>query len=269
MTDANSHPAELIRLPALDDNYIWLLRNPDTNAIAVIDPGEAAPVQKWLDENDARLTEVVNTHHHGDHINGNAALMDQFGIALTGPASETARIANMSHMVRDGDTVTIAGYTAHVMKTPGHTTGHVVFYLPDCFGDHGLLLAGDTLFSMGCGRVFEGSMKDMWTSLARLRDLPDNTLVCCGHEYTASNARYVAHLNWNPPALASHLAEITAATGKAVPTVPFQLGREKETNPFLNADDPALADALAASITGDPADPVAVFTALRQGKDSF
>ena len=269
MTDANSHPAELIRLPALDDNYIWLLRNPVSQQLAVIDPGEAAPVLRWLDEHHVLPTEVVNTHHHGDHIGGNAELMDKYGIELTAPASEAARIDNMTKRVTGGDTITIAGYTTYVMETPGHTTGHVVFYLPDCFGDHGLLIAGDTLFSLGCGRVFEGSMQDMWSSLAKLRELPDTTLVCCGHEYTASNARYVNHLNWNPSALSSHLAAIAAASEKGEPTIPFPLGREKATNPFLNADDPALATALAASISGDSNDPVAVFTALRQGKDTF
>lgn len=269
MTDNNSHPAELIRIPALNDNYIWLLRNPSSQALAVIDPGDAKPVLKWLDENDAILTEVINTHHHGDHIDGNTSLMKHYNIGLTAPASETTRIADISIMVKEGDNITIAGYEAYVMETPGHTTGHVVYYLPNCFGDHGLLIAGDTLFSMGCGRVFEGSMNDMWSSLSKLRDLPDNTLVCCGHEYTASNARYVAQLGWNPSGLASQLETIETKTNNNEPTVPFSLGVEKVTNPFLNADDPLLAKALAANISGQAINPTEVFTVLRQGKDGF
>ena len=122
--------------------------------------------------------------------------MERYGIPLTAPASETARIENITHAVAEGDEITIAGYTAHVYATPGHTNGHVIFHLPDCFGDHGLGLLGDTLFALGCGRVFEGSMAEMWSSMLKIKALPDNTVLACGHEYSAANARYVESLGW-------------------------------------------------------------------------
>jgi hydroxyacylglutathione hydrolase len=265
MASASSSSAQLTRISALDDNYIWLLSNPSSHELAIIDPGEAGPVLAWLDEHGMTPTEIINTHHHGDHINGNAELAERYGIPLTGPASETARINGMKKMVAGSDHLTIAGYSAQVIDTPGHTTGHVAFYLPDCFGDHGVAFVGDTLFSMGCGRVFEGSMAEMWSSLAALRQLPDDTIICCGHEYTASNARYVAQLGWQTPSLETKLAEIKTLTDQGKPTVPVRLGDEKAANPFLCADDPALAKALGC----DSADAVEVFTALRSGKDNF
>ena len=257
-------PKQLIRISALDDNYIWLLHNPSSQSLAVIDPGDPAPVLAWLEAHNLIPTEIINTHHHGDHINGNAALMERFGIPLTAPASESARINNITHAVKAGDRISIADYTAEVIATPGHTSGHVAFYLPDCLGTHGIAFVGDTLFALGCGRVFEGSMAEMWESLKTLRALPDDTLIACGHEYTASNARYVRHLNWNPPALAIRLAEIDTLTQKGEATLPVRLGDEKATNPFLNADDTDLARALNCIGT-----PVEVFTQLRQGKDQF
>ena len=253
-------PKQLIRLSALDDNYIWLLHNPSSQSLAVIDPGAAEPVMAWLETQNRTPTEIINTHHHADHINGNEALMARFGIPLIAPASESARIAHITHGVKAGDRISIADYTAEVIATPGHTSGHVAFYLPDC----GIAFVGDTLFALGCGRVFEGSMEEMWESLKALRALPDDVLIACGHEYTASNARYVKHLNWKPPQLAARLAEIDTLTQKGEATLPVRLGDEKATNPFLNADDVDLASAL--NCTGTP---VEVFTALRQGKDQF
>ena len=255
-------PKQLIRISALDDNYIWLLHNPSSQSLAVIDPGDPEPVFAWLDAHNRTPTEIINTHHHGDHINGNAALMARFNIPLTAPASESSRINNITHAVKAGDRITIADYTAEVIATPGHTSGHVAFYLPDCLGTHGIAFVGDTLFALGCGRVFEGSMQEMWESLKTLRALPDDTLIACGHEYTENNARYVRYLGWNPPALATRLADIDAQKGEA--TLPVRLGDEKATNPFLNADDADLARAL--NCTGTP---IEVFTALRQGKDQF
>ena len=257
--------AELIRVPALSDNYIWLLRNPSSGEVAVVDPGDIKAVLAALEERSLTPTEIVNTHHHGDHIDGNAELMERFRIPLTAPAAETARIDNITNAVSHGDHVTIAGYDAEVIETPGHTTGHVAFHLKDCFGDHGLALVGDTMFSLGCGRVFEGSMEQMWGSLLALRNLPDSSLVACGHEYSEGNARYVESLGWGREEADRRCREIHALCADGEPTVPVSLGTEKKANPFLNCD----RDDLAAALGMGGQDPVAVFTALREGKDNF
>ena len=257
--------AECIRVPALSDNYIWMLRNPSSNEVAIVDPGDAGAVLAALDEHGLVPTDIVNTHHHSDHTDGNRELMERYGIPLTAPGAETARIDNIAQAVGHGDRITVAGYGARVIDTPGHTTGHVAFHLPDCFGDHGLALVGDTLFSLGCGRVFEGSMEQMWASLLALRELPDDTLVACGHEYSEGNARYVESLGWKRDDAIDRCKEIHSLRSKGEPTVPVDLGTEKKANPFLNCDRDDLAEAL--GMRGQ--DPVAVFTALRKGKDSF
>lgn len=257
--------ARLIRVPALDDNYIWMLHDPSSDALAVIDPGDADAVINALEQEGLTPTEIINTHHHGDHTAGNAALMERYGIPLTAPASETARIDNITHAVADSDVITIAGYEARVFATPGHTTGHVGFFLPDCFGDHGLGLLGDALFALGCGRVFEGSMEEMWHSMLAIRNMPETTVLACGHEYTAANARYVESLGWGGEAVTARIAEIRAMRDADKPTLPTVMGTEMATNPFLRCDD----EALAAVFGMDARDPVAVFTALREGKDQF
>ena len=258
--------AELIRLEALSDNYIWLLRNSASEALAVIDPGEAEAVIHLLDERGLTPTEIINTHHHGDHIGGNAELQERWDLPLTAPASEAHRIKGITQQVKHGDKITIADYEASVIATPGHTLGHVAFYVADCLEDGGgVAFVGDTLFSLGCGRVFEGSMEEMWHSLLALRALPDNTLVACGHEYSEQNARYVESLGWSNPDTDKRCKEIYALRAKGEPTLPISLGVEKRANPFMNCDNLALAEHL-----GCKADePVSVFTKLRQGKDAF
>ena len=256
---------ELIRVPALDDNYIWMLYNPSSHALAIVDPGDEKAVTDALQDRGLTPTEIVNTHHHADHTAGNDALIKQYHIPLTAPGSETARIENITNAVEDGDKITLAGFDAHVFATPGHTTGHIGFYLPDFFGSHGLALVGDTLFALGCGRVFEGTMAEMWGSMLAIRHLPETTVLACGHEYSAANARYVESLGWARDGLASRLNDIHALRAKDEPTLPTVLSAEKQTNPFLNCDQ----DDLAAVFGLDAGDPVAVFTALRQGKDTF
>ena len=254
------------RIPALKDNYIWMLENPSTGALAIVDPGEADAVMAALKAHHLTPTEIINTHHHFDHTDGNAALREAFDIPLMAPASEQARIADITTPVRHGDQVTIAGYAAHVIETPGHTTGHVAFHLPDIGGDHGIAFVGDTLFSMGSGRVFEGTMAEMWNSLAALRDLPDNTLICAGHEYSVANAEYVASLKWSRQDADDRMAEIKSLRAQDEPTLPVMLGVEKKANPFLNCDQTDLMQALDMPEGSDPAE---VFAALRTGKDQF
>ena len=262
----SSQQGSLHRIPALSDNYIWIVTNSSTGAIAVIDPGDGAAVLSYCQTHALTPTEIVNTHHHGDHIDGNEAVKQAFpDIPLIAPADETKRIAGIDKPVRAGETIAIADFPAEVIATPGHTSGHVAFHLPKCFGEVGLALVGDTLFSLGCGRVFEGSMADMWGSLVALRDLPDATIIACGHEYSLGNAAYALSLGWDNAALREAAAAIKAKRDQNEPTLPVLLGDEKRANPFLCCDDASLAAALKA-----PADDaVAVFTALRTGKDNF
>jgi hydroxyacylglutathione hydrolase len=257
--------AEWIRIPALTDNYIWMLHNPASEAVAIIDPAEAAPVIAMLNQRGLTPTEIINTHHHHDHTDGNAELMEKYQIPLIAPLSETAYINNITTPIRHGDQITIAGYTAEVIETPGHTLGHVAYYLPDCFGDHGAAFVGDNLFSLGCGFVFEGTMAQMWSSLLAIRNWPDTTLICCGHEYSAANALYVESLGWPRAAASARIAEIYALRKADKPTLPIQLGDEKAANPFLNCDADDLANALGRK--GQSA--VDIFTALREGKNNF
>lgn len=257
--------AALHRVPILSDNYTWILVNTSSGKTAVIDPGESKPVIAYCQAAGLTPTEIINTHHHKDHIGGNGRVCKKFSAPLIAPAGETARIPHIDQTVADGDTIEIAGFPTQVFATPGHTTGHVAFYLPDCFGDASLAFVGDTLFSLGCGRVSEGTMAEMWQSLSRVRALPDNTLICAGHEYTLGNANYGLSLGWDNLYLKKAAAEIKQKRGKNQPTLPFWLGDDKRANPFLNCDDGGLAQALAMQTS----DAVAVFTALRKGKDNF
>ena len=168
---------------ALSDNYIYLLRNDKENITAVIDPGEAEPISKFLRDNNLNLNQIINTHHHNDHTGGNKELKKKWGATIIAPSYEKGRIPNVDIYVSEGDSISIAGENAQVIHTPGHTLDHICFYIPD----QKYLFSGDTLFYLGCGRVFEGTMEQMWNSLLKLKSLPDDTLVYCGHEYTLSN----------------------------------------------------------------------------------
>ena len=253
----------LYQIPARVDNYIWILHNPRAAAVAVIDPGDFGAVAAALSGYGLTPTEIINTHHHDDHINGNADLRALYDMPLIAPASESNRIASISHGVQHGDCIKIAGYEAEVIATPGHTSGHVAFYIPS-WGD-GLVFVGDNLFPLGCGRVFEGTMADMWSSLDCLRSLPADTLICSGHEYGLSNAAFTESLNWRRPSVLDRIAAIKDMAARGQPTTPSRLSLECETNPFLNVDAADLQSALGLS----GASPLEVFTKLRQLKDSF
>lgn len=251
---------EIDAIPALQDNYIYLLRAPDGEA-AVVDPAEAAPVSARLEALGLRLTLIINTHHHADHVGGDAELKRRTGARVVGPRADAARIPDMDEGVAEGDRVAFGGEEAHVLEVHGHTRGHVAFWFPRT----GALFCGDALFSLGCGRMFEGTPEQMWDSLKKLRALPDDARVHCGHEYTQANARFALSVDPDNVALRRRADEVAALRRAGAPTIPSRLGEEKAANPFLRADDPDLA----ARLGMDGADPVAVFAELRGRKDRF
>lgn len=254
-------PVELRLIPCLSDNYAVLLRDAATEATAVVDAPEVGPILAALDAEGWNLTHILVTHHHTDHIAGVMALKERFGATVVGPKAESETIPGLDVAVVDGDPVAVGGLVGRVLETPGHTKGHIVFL----FEDEHLLFSGDTLFVMGCGRPFECDPPVLWESLLRLRALPDDIAVYCGHEYTLSNARFAASVDPDNAELASRLAQVEAARAEGRPTLPTTIGAEKTTNPFLRADDPALAERI--GLAG--AEPGAVFTELRALKNTF
>ncbi len=252
---------EINIISALTDNYIYLLHNKEKNITAVIDPGEAKPVEDFLNDKGLHLDEIVNTHHHHDHTGGNQKLREVYGSKLIAPIYEKERISNIDNFVSDNDIISIAGIDTKVIHTPGHTIGHVCFYMPE----ENTLFSGDTLFYLGCGRVFEGSMEQMWSSLAKLKTLPENTLTYCGHEYTASNAKFSNYLDPHNELLKIAFSEIKIKIANLEPTIPFNLGKEKKINPFLRVDDKAFTNSIGLNTTSVSES----FKAIRLQKDNF
>jgi hydroxyacylglutathione hydrolase len=245
-------------IPMLSDNYAWLLTCDETGAIAVVDAAELEPV---LDRTGGRLDFILNTHHHNDHVGANLALKAATGCTIIGPSYDADRIPGIDRSVSEGDRVSLGASEAEIIFTPGHTRGHIAFW----FAGDDALFCGDTLFSLGCGRLFEGTPQQMWDSLRRLRALPPHTQVFCAHEYTASNARFALSIDGGNPALCQRAEEITRRRAENLPTVPSRLGEEVLANPFLRADDPALAGRL--GLAGRP--PVDVFAEIRRQKDNY
>ena len=222
-------------IPILSDNYAWRLREAETGAVAVVDPADAEAVTAWLDQDGGRLDLVLLTHHHDDHVAGAEAVARRYGARIVGAAQDAHRLPPLDVAVSPGDTVTLGGTTAAVIDTPGHTRGHISFF----FADGPILFCGDTLFSLGCGRLLEGDAAEMWGSLQRLALLPDDTLVCCGHEYTASNARFALAADPDNRALRARADEVASLRAQGTPSLPVRLGQERVTNPFLRASDAA------------------------------
>jgi len=217
-------------IPLLSDNYAYLLQD-KSGAVAVVDPGEAGPVIAMLEQNGLGLDFILNTHHHHDHIGGNEKLRQQYGSRLAAPAADAHRIEGIDIPLSDGDTFAFGDSAAQTIATPGHTSGHIAFW----FAQDAALFCGDTLFSMGCGRLFEGTAAQMWDSLSKLSALPDETAIYCGHEYTEANGRFCLRAEPDNQALKARMEEVTQRRAQGLPTIPVSLGNEKQTNCFLRA----------------------------------
>ncbi|MGF1454998.1 MAG: hydroxyacylglutathione hydrolase [Alphaproteobacteria bacterium] len=249
---------DIALVPCFTDNYAYLLQAGD--AVGVVDPGEAGPVLDTLERRGLALSHIFITHYHADHVGGIGALKERFDPVVVGPKAEAAKINGLDVMLAGGDAYAFGPETAEVIDTPAHTSGHISFHFPASKA----VFVGDTLFALGCGRLFEGSAEQMWTSLSRLMALPDDTRVYCGHEYTQSNARFCTALDPDNTALASRAGEIDAARARGEPTIPTTIGLEKATSPFLRAGDPVLRARLGLADAAD----WEVFAEVRRRKDT-
>ena len=222
-------------IPLFKDNYAWLLRDSATGTTAVVDPADAGPIEVAIMAAGGRLDLILLTHHHADHVAGTDEIRARFGCPVVGAAADAHRLPKLDRAVKEGDTVAIGNSVGQVIDTPGHTIGHISFYYPD----GSALLCGDTLFSLGCGRLLEGNAADMFASLRKFAALPADTLVYCGHEYTESNAKFAITVEPDNAALKQRVAEIQTLRAAGRSTVPSRLGEELAANPFLRAPDAA------------------------------
>ena len=229
--------AEIRLFPCLSDNFGYLIHDDATKATASIDAPEAGPIVAALERESWKLTDILITHHHGDHVGGVSELKKKYGCRVVAPHDKSTKIADADLRVGNGDVVKVGNLLARVLETPGHTLDHISYV----FDGEKALFAADTLFSIGCGRVFEGTYPMMWDSLLKLRALPDDFKLYCGHEYTASNVKFALSVDSDNAALKARAAEVTRLRGENKPTIPSLLGEEKKTNIFLRADDPSVA----------------------------
>lgn len=222
---------QIVRIPVLSDNYVWLVHEPSSGETTVIDPAVSDPILAEAQQRGWRITQIWNTHWHPDHTGGNAGIKAVTGCKITGPAAESDRIPTLDRLVGEGETVTLGPVEATVIAVPAHTAGHIAYHLP---GEH-VVFVGDTLFVMGCGRLFEGTADQMYGNMRRLEALPDDTAIYCAHEYTQSNGRYALVAEPANRALAARMAEVDAARALGEPTVPTTIALERATNPFMRA----------------------------------
>jgi hydroxyacylglutathione hydrolase len=254
----------VLHVPAFEDNYIWLVRGTSQSHVAVVDPGDAGPVLPGLAALALTPVAILLTHHHGDHTGGVADLLRHFpGIAVYGPALEG--IAGVSQPLGDGDTVRLPelGVEFSIMHLPGHTRGHIAYY------GHGWLFCGDTLFSAGCGRLFEGTAEQMHSSLSRLAALPGETLVYCAHEYTLANLRFARAVEPESTAIVDYFHEVESLRARRMPSLPSTLARECAVNPFLRSHVQTVREAAERQAGGSLPDEASVFAAIRKWKDGF
>lgn len=252
---------EIRQFGCRSDNFGVLVHDEDTGTTIAIDAPEEQPILDALEAAGWTLTHILTTHHHGDHVEANQALKARFQVKIIGPAKERDRIPGIDRSASGGDTLDVGGIRVEAIDTPGHTLGEVSYYMPDAKA----LFAADALFSLGCGRLFEGDAAMMWDSLQRLRALPDDTMLYCGHEYTATNARCAIDIDPQNLALQERVKEVEHLRVEGKPTLPVSLGREKKTNPFLRADDPELKAAMGM----EDAQPAEVFAAIRKKRDGY
>ncbi|MFJ5283205.1 hydroxyacylglutathione hydrolase [Pseudomonas sp. NPDC088429] len=253
---------QISALPAFTDNYIWLLQDHRSQRCAVVDPGDAAPVEAWLDAHpDWVLSDILITHHHHDHVGGVERLKHISGATVYGPASENIPARDVA--LEDNDTASVLGWDFDVYAVPGHTLGHIAYY------HHGLLFCGDTLFAAGCGRLFEGTPDQMHHSLSRLAALPEDTLVYCTHEYTLSNLKFAAAVEPTNADIAARLEKVTQQRQNGVMTLPSTLALEKLTNPFLRTAETLVKQKVDERAGAQNRAPSEVFAALRAWKDKF
>ncbi len=254
---------KIIQIPLLRDNYGYLLICEKSREAAIIDPSEAEPVLKRVEQENVKLKAILNTHHHRDHTGGNEGILAQHNLEVYGHKSDGARIFGLTQGVDEGDEIKIGELSGRVLFVPGHTTGHIAYL----FGNN--LFSGDTLFTAGCGRLFEGTAEQMHGSLIKLMVLPDDTKVYCGHEYTENNLRFAVTLEPKNHKLVSRFERVQGLRTRGAPTVPATLEEEKQTNPFLRWDSKELQASLKSQAPDSRLDPVSVFAKVRQLKDSF
>ncbi len=256
---------EIIRIPVLADNYIFLMLDLDRKIAAVVDPAEAAPVLVELARHQVKLVAIFNTHHHGDHVGGNKELMVVFpDVCVYGGVEDRGRIPGQQVYLADGDRVQFGDQIGEVLFIPGHTRAHIAYYFPPVeINVPGELFCGDTIFAGGCGRLFEGTPAQMVGSMTKLRQLPDNTRIWCAHEYTLGNLKFAITVDPDNQELQQRLVDVTDARSNLIPTVPTFLGIEKRTNPFLRWDVAALQSSVASN------DAIETFARIRGRKDQF
>jgi hydroxyacylglutathione hydrolase len=250
---------EIELVPCLKDNYAYLVHDRDAGLTAIVDPSEPEPVKKALAGRGWKLTHILNTHHHFDHTGGNVPLKQTFGAQIVGPEKDRDRIPGIDVGVDEQSGWTFGARNVRVLEIPAHTRAHIAFVVDDA------AFTGDTLFAMGCGRLFEGTPAMMWTSLSKLLRLPDSTRVYCGHEYTLNNGRFALTLEPENKELAARMRGVEQARARNAPTIPSTIGLEKKTNPFLRPDSAEIRQ----SLNLEQADDVAVFAEMRKRKDSF
>jgi hydroxyacylglutathione hydrolase len=252
---------EIVVLPVLSDNYIYLVHDCVSKQTAVIDPALAEPVLSVLAEKQWQLTYIYNTHHHSDHVGGNLELKKRTGCRIFASEYDRNRIPGIDATLTEGDKIYLGNHQVNIFYTPGHTLGHIVYY----FISNYILFCGDTLFAMGCGRLFEGTAQQMWSSLQKLKVLPEETLIYCTHEYAQNNAKFALTLEPNNAELQQRMSEVQILRAKGMPTLPATIGIELKTNPFLR-EDSAEIQASVGLVGGDK---VAIFAAIRSQKDRF